>query len=472
MTLNRDLTWETLNYLYRSSIAHQFARYALSLNYELLPKEVIHQAKRCLLDALGCAIGAYEAPGFPICEAVVKELGGVQEATVFGSGLQTSALNASLVNSFLVRFLDYNDLGGGGHNSDAISSILAVAEREKAKGQDFLISLVISYELGARVRDSIKGPSLEERGWSIDIRGGLNTPPALGRLMGLSEEQIANAIGVCTSHCLPLGILDADREEMTMMKNLRFGIVGYQAIMACLLAKRGFTGPVRIVEGDSGVRDVILKGEMDLERLTDFSGWRILKTGHKCLSANGSSLGYLLATLTLVKEHDLRPEDIALVRIRACLREYNHTTNLAKKYPRNAESADHSAFYMTAIAIKERRIGPDQFTPEKFMDPVVQELIEKVVVEPDLSMPVRCFQGISEITTKDGRHFQKHIETPHGLGEDPLSDQELEDKFRQMASKYMKEQQIQNIFKIIWNLEELDDIRKLTGMMIFRGDKR
>ena len=137
MTLQRDLTWETLDHLYRSSVAHQFARYALGLSYEMLPDEVVHQAKRCLLDALGCAIGAYEAPGRPVCEAVVKELGGVQEATVFGSGLRTSAPNATLVNSFLVRFLDYNDLGGGGHNSDAIPGILAVAEREKARGRDF-----------------------------------------------------------------------------------------------------------------------------------------------------------------------------------------------------------------------------------------------------------------------------------------------------------------------------------------------
>ena len=466
MTLQRDLTWETLDHLYRSSVAHQFARYALGLSYEMLPDEVVHQAKRCLLDALGCAIGAYEAPGRPVCEAVVKELGGVQEATVFGSGLRTSAVNATLVNSFLVRFLDYNDFGGGGHNSDAIPSLLAVAEREKAEGRHFLTSLIISYELGARVRESIKGPSLEERGWSIDIRGGLNTPPALGKLMGLGEDQIANAIGICASHCLPLGILDADREEMTMMKNLRFGIVAYHAILACLFAKKGFTGPLRVVEGNSGLRDVILKGEMDLERLTDFSGWRILKTRHKCLSVNGSSLGYVLATLALVKEHDLRPEDIGAVRIKACLREYNHTTTPAKKYARTAENADHSAFYMTAIAIKDRTIGPEQFAPEKFIDPVVLDLIEKITVEPDLSMPPRSFQGISEITTKDGRQFQRRVDTPHGLGDDPLSDQELEDKFREMALKYMREPQIRKIIDTTWNVDRLEDTGGLPRMMV------
>ena len=137
MTFARDLAWQNIDLAYRSSIAYQFARYALSLRYQLLPQDVVHEAKRCLLDALGCAIGAYDAPGRPICEGVVKELAGPEEATVFGSGLRTSALNATLVNSFLVRFLDYNDFGGGGHNSDAISSILAVSEREKLRRSGF-----------------------------------------------------------------------------------------------------------------------------------------------------------------------------------------------------------------------------------------------------------------------------------------------------------------------------------------------
>src|SRR3990170_1868219 len=130
MTFQRDLAWQYIDLTYRASVAHQFARYALALNYSMLPQDVVHQAKRCLLDALGCAIGAWDAPGRPICEAIVNELGGVEEATVFGSGYRTSAQNATLINCFLVRFLDYNDLGGGGHNSDAIPSILAISERE------------------------------------------------------------------------------------------------------------------------------------------------------------------------------------------------------------------------------------------------------------------------------------------------------------------------------------------------------
>jgi 2-methylcitrate dehydratase len=155
MTLQRDLAWQNLELQYRSSIAYQFARYALGLKYEMLPDKVSHQAKCCLLDSLGCAIGAYAAPGRPIVEEVVREIGGKAEATVFGSGSQTSALNATLINSFLVRYLDCNDVGGGGHNSDCLASILAIAERENTSGKDILTAIVISYELGARFIESM-----------------------------------------------------------------------------------------------------------------------------------------------------------------------------------------------------------------------------------------------------------------------------------------------------------------------------
>lgn len=144
MTFQRDLAWQQFELTHKVSVAHQFARYALTVDFPALPEEVVHQAKRWVLDALGCVIGAYKAPGRAIMEATIGEVGGPEEATVFCSGVRTSAMNAALVNSVLVRFLDYNDIGGGSHNSDALASILAVAERENRSGKDFLTSLVVS----------------------------------------------------------------------------------------------------------------------------------------------------------------------------------------------------------------------------------------------------------------------------------------------------------------------------------------
>ena len=157
------------------------------------------------------------------------------------------------------------------------------------------------------------------------------------------------------------------------------------------------------------------------------------------------------------------------MRIKTTLRESRHTTTSSKKYPRNAESADHSAFYANAIAIKERAFGPQSFKPEKFTDPVVLDLIERITVEPDPSMPVYGYQGMSEITTKDGRWFQKRVDTPHGLGDDPLTDGELEDKFREMAAKYMGEKQIQKVFDTVWNVESLDDMSNLMRLIVFQS---
>ena len=469
MTFQRDLAWAHINQTYRASIAHQLARYALALNYSLLPEKVVHQAKRCVLDALGCAIGAYEAPGRAMCEDTVKELGGVPEATVFCSGLRTSVTNASLVNSFLVRFLDYNDWGGGGHNSDCLASILAVAERGKASGKDFLTSLVISYELGARFLESFT-MSLADTGWSSDMRAGLNQPPALGKLMGLNEEQIANAIGLCMSHTIPLGILDAHREENVMAKNLRFGWAAHDAIIACKLAKKGFTGPVRVIDSETaGIRKVVARGEMDFERLIDFSGWRILNVRHKAMCANGTTHGHVFATMGIVKEHNLKPEDIEAVHVKAHIRETLHTTTASKKYPRNAESADHSAFYANALVIKERSFGPDSFAPEKFTDPVILDLIERITIEADPSLT--RYQATSEIITKDGRRLKNRIDVPPGVGDKALTDKELEVKFSEMASKHMGNEQIKKIYDACWNAEKLDDLGKLTKLMIFPAAK-
>lgn len=464
MSLQQDLAWQQLDLTYRASVAHQLARYALGLTARDVPAEVVHQAKRCVLDALGCAIGAYEAPGRTICEAVVAEIGGPPEATVFCSGTRTSALNAALVNSFLVRFLDFNDVGGGGHNSDAIPSILAVAEREGATGLDVLTAVIVSYELGSRFGDSILS-SLEPKGWTKDIRAGLIQPPALGRLMGLAEEQIANAIGICLSHALPLGILDAHREEHVMAKNIRFGWAAHDAILACMLAKRGFTGPVRIVESDAGVRQVVIGGDMDLEKLTDFSGWRILDTRFKSMAANGTTQAHVFATMAIVSEHDLTPADIQAVNIRASVRESRHTTTFSKKYPRNAESADHSAFFANAVAIRDREFGPDSVRPENFIDPVVLELIERITVRGDPDYPY--WQGSSEIITKDGRRFERTIDKPHGFGDDPLSDDELEAKFRKLAIRHLPEDQVDRLVGTCWQLDRLDDLGQLMALTTF-----
>src|SRR5206468_1318609 len=142
----------------------------------------------------------------------------------------------------------------------------------------------------------------------------------------------------------------------------------------------------------------IARGEMDLARLVDFSGWRMLDVRFKAFPANGPTASHISATLALVKEHDLRPEDVESLTIRCSMRESMHTTAPAKKYPRNAESADHSLFYANAFAIKERRFGPESTDPKCFTDPTTLSLIERIFVQGDPALSQ--YEAISRIVTR------------------------------------------------------------------------
>jgi 2-methylcitrate dehydratase len=473
MSFRRDLAWERFDLQQRSSIAHQFAEYALTLKYEMLPDEVVHQAKRCLLDALGCAIGAHEAPGRAICEDVVRQLGGTPEATIIGSGLRTSVANANLVNCFMVRFLDFNDLGGGGHNSESIPSILALSEREKIDGREFLTSLVTSYELGSSVNAGVNN----WHGWLHDTRAALIVPPAIGRLLGMSADQIANAIGIAASGNCVLAVLDAPGEERVMRKNLRFGWTASSAIVSTMLARGGFTGPVRVFEGEKGMNEVMFRGEANLELMTRFDDWLIMNTRFKYLCSVVSVQGMLQATLEIVRENDLKPADIARVRVLTYPGASAIRPTVPVLYPRNAETADHSAYYLTAIAIRDREVTEDSIRVENFTDPVILDLVDKISVEGDrsLSTPGKVkftssagFEGKAIITTNDGRTFERHVPRPHGFWDGPtLTDGELEEKFTRLAGRQLAPARVERLIEAIWNVDELDDMGELVKLAVF-----
>ena len=464
-SLQRDIAWRRQTQIEQASIAYSYAHYALGLTYEMMPADVVHQAKRALLDTLGCAIGAYQSPGRPMCEEVAKELGGVAESTTFGTGIRTSAANATLVNCFMVRFLDFNDMGGGSHNSDAIPGVLAIGEREKSNGKDVLTSIVITYELGSRFSAGAK----KWYDWFADTRATVTMPCALGKLLKMTPEQIANAIGFAASGNAVLHIQDTALEDKTMRKNLRFGWAACSAITALLLARKGFTAPVRVIEGEKGVNEVMFDGKMDIEKMLDFSGWRIRSTRFKYLASNMSLQGGLGAVLSIVKEHDVKAADVAAVRLKLAPSDVSRATTPVK-YPRNAETADHSIFYLTAFAIKNRTCGAESIEPHNFTDPVILDLIEKIAVDIDYKLPAGAHNtdAVVDITLKNGKKLTKHVVTPHGFEDDPLSDKELEDKFRTMASKYMSEDQIAKIFKTVWELEKLGDIGELMKLMVFK----
>jgi 2-methylcitrate dehydratase len=382
----------------------------------------------------------------------------------------------------MVRFLDFNDtylltvgsLTTGCHPSEIIPAALALGEREHSKGRDVITAIVIGYEISARfllasVSPGSATPTMGGKGWNEDTRGIFVMPIVAGKLLRLSEEQMEQAIGISGSHNMVLGILDATGEEYSMTKNLRYPRTAYGGVMSALMAKKGYTGPTRVMEGNKGFIEAVMRGEFNVGKLMEKGGkYKILDTMYKSVASDATTHGHLTATLGLVKEHDIKAEDIAEVKILAPSRCTEHTGDPVKRFPTTKESADHSSYYITAVAIMDRRLGPDQFTPKKMKDPKVRQLIEKVSLEADPGLDRFGRAGITEIRLKDGRSYTKRVEYPKGDPLNPMTDQELEDKFQNMAEKFMTQGQIKKAIDTIYEMDKLDDIGKLMKTTIFK----
>ena len=459
------------------TVARELARYAASMTFGDIPADVVHQTKRVMLDTLGCAIGGYASEANRAIEALIRDLNHPGEATVFGSGMRTSCLNAAFANGAMVRYLDYNDtafiLQGetyrtGYHPSEIIPPVLAVAERQRLSGREVITAIVMGYDLSLAFLEGVTGPGMEKRGWNGDTRGAYLMPLVAGKLLGLSETQMENAVGIAGSCHAVLGILDTPAEEYTMTKNIRFPTMSHAGIWAALLAQRGFTGPTSIIEGHDGFVRAIMGGEYDVGKLANLKGkFAIRQTCIKSIIADFSCHGHLTATLNLAREHRLKPENVASIRITTSKRCAEHTGDPVKKYPKNKETADHSSYYLTAIAIIDGEIGPAQFTPEKYQDPRVIDLIGKVTLVGDPTLDKARPAGISEITMKDGKRYQTRVDHPRGHARNPMTDNEIIQKFKSMASQYMNGERMEQVIDAVFTLDKLDDVGKLNRLMVF-----
>ncbi len=462
------------------TIAKLLAAEAKELTFRELPPEVVHQVKRSVLDTVGVGFGGSLSELSQIIQSLIKEVNGPPESTVFGSGLKTSCLYATLANGAMVRYLDYMDVCfltkeayiSLGHHGESIPPILAVGERQHSTGQEVITTIALAYELLNKVSGSVGGSLgvVERRGWAAEtIKAPCIMALMAGRLIGLNEEQMANALAFAGCFTQELGILSSSNEEITMARNLRFPYGAHNGIIGALLAQKGFKGPLNVFEGHHGINEVVAGGEMDLlEKLRQpRKDWTILNTWVKNFAAAGMVQGLIEATLSLVKEHDIKAEDVAAVRIKTTSVDYRrHCNPETRRYHKTKYTADHSSYYTTAIAILDRAVGPEQYSDEKLRDPRVRELIDKIVLEPEPELDKFQSPGIAEITTKKGKKYKCQVLRPKGHPMNPMSDGDVEEKFRSLAGKFLGEKQMSEVVTAIYNLESLDDIGNLMKLLV------
>ncbi|HPA80378.1 MAG TPA: MmgE/PrpD family protein [Thermoanaerobaculales bacterium] len=455
------------------NVTRTIAEWAATTRYEDLPTEVVAEAKRFLMDSVGCALGGAQQHDVHLARAVLAEIAGRGQATVLVTGERWDPVSAALLNALMIRVMDYNDIywkQDPSHPSDLIPAAMAAAERAGGSGRDLLLGIVLAYEFEQRLCE-VSFPGVRELGWHHATLTAAAAPIAAGRMLGLDAAQIQHAIGISASRHCTTGSVTAGK--LTMMKNTVDPLATQSGVLAALLAEQGYTGPEHVLDGKEGFSHVF-DSEWKFDVLTGGLGssWRILQCGMKFFPTEALTHAPISATLDLVAEHDLAPDEIETVTIHSLARAADILADPSKYDPHTKETADHSLPYVIAAAIADRQVTPLQFTAAKIMDPTIRAQLAKVkvIADPEIEAVFPALQRVRvEIATRDGRLLARQLDYPKGDPRNPLTDAEIASKFTALAEGIASAGDVERMQRAIAHAEEYDDARELMGELVVKG---
>lgn len=451
------------------TISRKITRFALNLKYEDLPEEVVYQVKRYLFDSIGCAFGAMNTKDVNAIYKIYREMGGKPEATVIGFGDKFPAVNTTLINSLMIRALDFNDIywkEDPSHPSDLIPAALSVAERQGKSTEDVIVAIVLAYEFEQRMCE-FAVPGVRERKWHHATITQFVSPIVAGKLLDLNEDQMVNAIGINGCHNHTIGCPTAGK--LTMMKNTVDPMSVQTGVFAALMAKDGYTGTEAIFEGKEGLIDVF-GPDWDEQKLLKGLGdsFKILECSMKAFPTEALTHTHLTATLKLVKENDIKPEEIKEVVVTTIARACDILFDPHKYKPDSRETADHSLPYCLAAAIVDRQITTNSFSEEKLKDPKIRAVINKIrgdaSVEFEKMFPAKQPSKVI-IRTNKGEEFSQYLEYPKGDPREPMTDEDIAEKFNALSSKVLNSERQKEIRYAIFNFEKLNTMESFMEML-------
>jgi 2-methylcitrate dehydratase len=464
------------------SIARQIAEFAVNLKFEDLPEEVVFEVKRYLYDSIGCAYGAYHTTDVNIIRDIYKEMGGLGESTVIGFGDKIPAVNSALVNSLMIRSLDFNDIywkEDPSHPSDIIPAALSMAEKVGATMEEVIVAIVLAYEFEQRLC-LFAVPGIRERKWHHATLTQFVSPIVAGKILGLNVDQMVNAIGISGSHNHTIGCPTAGK--LTMMKNTVDPMATQSGVFAALMAERGYTGTEKVFEGKEGFMDcfygwnvkeekvepVNMQGrealgewKWDLDALLGGLGesWKILECSMKAFPCEALSHVHLTAVINAVKNNDIAYDEIEEVTVTTIARACDILFDPHKYRPDSRETADHSLPYCVAAAIVDRKVTVQSFSDEKIQDPKIWEVIDLIKGEAseefEKMFPEKQPSKVV-VKTKDGRAFSEYREYPKGDPREPMSMEDLENKFQALSDGLMSKEKMEEVKETIFNCEGMN----------------
>ncbi|MBI3302513.1 MAG: MmgE/PrpD family protein [Deltaproteobacteria bacterium] len=453
-------------------LTRQLAAFCHNLHYETLPAEVVDRAKYFFLDYLGVAVrGALSDSSQPLYR-MTAGLAATGAGTVLGRQDKVSFPYAALANGTAAHSLELDDT----HQSGSIhlgvsmfSAALAIAEQTGASGKEFITAAVAGFEAAARLAMAVKPKEHYNRGFHPTATcGTFGAAVSTAKLLGLDEGQLLSALGIAGSQAA------GSMEFLTdgaWTKRLHPGWAAFSGIHAALLAREGFIGPATILEG----RDGFLKAyslHPDPGRITDGLGmdFQILQTAVKPHACCRYTQAPIDAVLMLAKDYDLQPRDVERVTIGMLETGIPVICEPAeRKYePLSVVDAQFSLPFGVAVALAKRRAGLEEFALPMLRDPLVRELMSKVGYARDPKLEKnypREWPAWARVMLKDGREVSAHVRFPKGDPENPLSWEELIEKYRTLAGTVWQREKLDVVQGVVQRLEQVRSLRDFTILL-------
>jgi 2-methylcitrate dehydratase PrpD len=451
----------------RKPIVDDLADFVVAADRADLTDDALRMLKRNVLDSIACALGALDGELVPSLRAHAEELSGRPTATLIGGG-RASADQAAFFNAVLVRHPDLLDtylaVGGLCHPADNLGAVLAVAEHVNATGADFLLALALAYEIQCRFTEQVP---VMGRGLNHALQLAMSAAAGSARLLGLDAARTADAIAASTVDNVSLAAVHA--EPVSTWKGISPAITGMRSVYVTMLAARGVTGPKALFEGPGGL--VRLFDQAIDFRTYDRSLRAVERTYLKqyCSLIHGQAV--IDAALAVRDEYEIGGADVAGVTVEVFQGAYDFAGGGDygdKNHPWTKEQADYNLKYLTAVALLDGQVGPEQLTTERVRREDVQDLLTRVQVRaaPDLTeaYPERTATRV-HVVLLDGRELDREQPDFEGAPTRPMSWERVVEKLHWLGEPFADAGLRAEIVTAVGHLDEMPiaELGRLLG---------
>lgn len=440
------------------SISQTIAEHVSACDYAALPASAVRAAKLLMLDTLAVAWSGTSAPGAPEARALLFDEGGRADSTVWGFGGKLPATAATFINSIAGAALDYDGVDCVHGAIVALPAALALAEREHASGREFLAAYVIGSDLCSRFGGAITGA---HKGWyTTSIYGAFGAAATAARLLGLDVTATRHALGLCLSQAAGT---QQPNIEQSLSKRLQPAFAARAGVFSALLAQKGISAPREAIEGRFGLFALYQEG--DPHRIVENLGKTFAheNTAIKKYPCCACTHAAVEAALGLVREYDLKPEDVTAIEVRHS--PFMHRLVGAPFNPGDNPqvSAQFSAQYTVACALLRRRMSVADIQEGAIFDPAIRPIAERIRVVVDDGWTSNRAPAAVTMTTRRHGTLSRTTEKFPWSPEDPPTDAALQEKLEACFSAGVRPLTAERRQRLVQRVNDLESVDDMSG---------